>query len=371
MQLNLDWDQIIDVGDNFASAMWQACVKFLELGSLAPGKVVVDLACGTGGLGRRAAERVHGHGGRVICIDRSPRMIEAARQHTAGLDNVELIVHDAATVALPDDACDVIYCRFALPMFDDPAAVLARSLAALRPGGRFAVMGIGGAAHNEFFTTFADVVGEPLRRSVSLGETARLSGLLEHAGFEGVKTRSIRALTTVEDPAAYWSCLRGLFGIAQPQMPPELAQRVRPGQRLALELVFALGTKPDPDARTTHHVRSMNDMVAAARRSIRELTPYEVKRKLKNEPVVIVDVRDPDGRDARLKASVNIPRGEFEHRIGDVVKDPRALILIYCDTGQRSALAARQLQDLGYENVWNLYGGIAAWLADGMPVERR
>src|SRR5262249_17301813 len=140
---------------------------------------------------------------------------------------------------------------------------------------------------------------------------------------------------------------------------------------LSLEVVLALGIRHDPNARATQTVRSMDDMVAAARRSIRELTPYEVKRKLKGEQVVILDVREPDAREARLKNAVNLPRGELERQIGGGVKDPKALILTYCDRGRQSALAARQLQDLGYENVWNLYGGITAWLADGMPVERK
>jgi rhodanese-related sulfurtransferase/SAM-dependent methyltransferase len=371
MPSNLEWDSVTDVGDHFARCVWQASAKFLELGSLVPGKIVVDLACGMGSLGRRAAERVRGHGGRVIAIDRSPRMIEAARQQAAGDDNLELVVGDASALQLPDDSCDVVFCRFALPVLADPAAALARSLAVLKPGGRFAVMGIGGGIHNEFFTGLGDVVGEPLHRSVMYGELQKLTATLEDAGFEGVKARSIRALVTVDDPQAYWSCVRGMFGIAQAQLPPELAQRVQPGQRLALELVFALGTKRDPSARAVQHVRSMDDMVAVARRSIRELSPYEVKRKLKGEQVVILDVREPDAREARLKNAINIPRGELEQQVTEVVKDPRALILTYCDRGNRGALAARQLQDLGYENVWNLYGGITAWLADGMPVEHK
>lgn len=371
MLSNLEWDRVTDVADHFASCVWQASAKFLELGGLTPGKVALDLACGTGSLARRAAERVQGHGGRAIGLDASARMVEVARSQAAGAGNLELVVGDASALPLPDASCDVIYCRFALPLLADPSSAVARSLAVLRPGGRFAVMGIGGASHNDFFTMPGDLVGEPLQRSLRYGEPRKLATLLEDAGFESVKTRTIRALITVEDPRSYWSCIRGMFGIAQPELPPELAQRVPPGQRLSLELVLALGTRRDPGARTTQRVRNLDDMVAASRRSIRELSPYEVKRKLKGEQVVFLDVREPDAREARIKGAVNIPRGELEQRVGEVVQDPRALILTYCDQGRYGALAARQLQDLGYENVWNLYGGMTAWLADGMPVERK
>jgi ubiquinone/menaquinone biosynthesis C-methylase UbiE/rhodanese-related sulfurtransferase len=366
----LDWDSVSDVADDFGSCVAQASAKFLELGALTPGKVVVDLACGAGSLSRQVAQRVRGRGGRVIGVDASSRMIEVARQQAAGVDNLEFAVHDAAALPLADTSCDVIFCRFALPLLANPPAVLARSLAALKPGGRFAVMGIGGSSHNEFFTGLADILGEPLQRSLAYGDPRRLTAVLADAGFEAVRTRSIRALVTVEEPQSYWGCVRGAFGIAQPQMPPAVAERVRPGQRLSLELVFALGTRHDPAALAKQAVRNMDDMVAAARRSIRELTPYEVKRKLKGEQVVILDVREPDACKNRLKNAVNIPRGELEVRVSDVVKDPRTFILTYCGVGRLSALAARQLQELGYENVWNLYGGISAWIADGMPVDR-
>lgn len=370
MQATLEWDKAAEVGGHFGRCVWQASAKFVELGGLVPGKVAVDLACGTGGLARAAAERVRGRGGRAIGIDASAGMIEAARRETAGAEDLELLVGDAAALPLPDASADVIYCRFALPLLADPSAALARSLAVLKPGGRFAVMGIGGASHNQFFTGLGDVIAEPLARSLAYGDPRQLAMMLESAGFEGVKTRTIRALITVVDPRAYWACIRGLFGIAQAELPPEIARTVAPGQRLSLELVLALGAKRDPSARTAQRVRGLDDMVAAARRSIRELSPHEVKRKLKGEQVVYLDVREVDARETRIKGAINIARGELELRIGEAVKDPRALVLVYCDQGRYGALAARQLQDLGYENVWNLYGGIAAWLADGMPVER-
>src|SRR5262249_39124919 len=152
MLSSLAWDSVSDVGDHFATCVWQASAKFLELGGLSPGKVVIDLACGTGSLVRRAAERVQGNGGYAIGIDTSARLVEAAPQTLGGTDNLVFYVHAAAVLGFPDASCDAMFCRFALPLPAQPAAVLARALAVLKPGGRFAVMGIGGAAHNEFFT---------------------------------------------------------------------------------------------------------------------------------------------------------------------------------------------------------------------------
>lgn len=369
MSSMLEWDLVGDVADHFGACVSQASDKLLELGGLAPGKTVIELGCGAGSLSRRAAERVQGNGGWVIGIDASPGMIEAAKQQVTGLANLEFYVHDAAVLGFPDASCDVMFARFALPFLAQPAAVFARSLAVLRPGGRIAIMGIGAADHNEFFTQLADVVGGPLQWSLELGDSKKLADVLADAGFENVRTRSVRALVTVENPHTYWSCVRGMFGIAHPQVPPALAARVQPGARLSLELVFALGTKHDPRGQASRPVRNRADMVALARRSIRELTPYEVKRKIKGEPITILDIREPHECRTRLKDSVNIPRGDLEVQVRDVVADPRAFILIYCGGGGDSAIAARQLQELGYENVWNLYGGLTAWVKDGMPVE--
>jgi ubiquinone/menaquinone biosynthesis C-methylase UbiE/rhodanese-related sulfurtransferase len=366
----LDWDRVSDVADHFAACVVQASDKLLELGGLMPGKTVIDLACGAGSLCRTAAERVQGNGGWVIGLDTSPRMVDVAKQQTPGVTHLEFYVHDAAVLGFPDGSCDVVFARFALPFLAQPAAVLARSLSVLKPGGRLAVMGIGGAIHNEFFTALGDLVGEPLQRSLAYGDSKKLGALLADTGFENVRTRSVRALVTVEQPQTYWSCIRGMFGIGPAEMPAAVAARVQPGARLSLELVYALGTKHDPGAPATVAVRGKPDMVAIARRSIRELTPYEVKRKIKDEQIVILDIRESTETQTRVKNSINIPRGELEKHVRGVVPDPKTFILTYCGVGGDSAMAARQLQELGYENVWNLYGGLKAWIADGMPVDR-
>ncbi len=117
-------------------------------------------------------------------------------------------------------------------------------------------------------------------------------------------------------------------------------------------------------------MKTLKEMLAEARQIIPEQPPAELKKRLDaGEPVVVVDVRDPDEyRDGSIEAANNISRGFLEFRIGSVASDPSTPLVLYCQTGLRSMLAAKALHDLGYKNVVNLQGGFQRWAQSGLPV---
>ena len=117
-------------------------------------------------------------------------------------------------------------------------------------------------------------------------------------------------------------------------------------------------------------MKTLKEMLADARQIIPEQPPAELKKRLDaGEPVVVVDVRDPDEyRDGSIEAANNISRGFLEFRIGSVASDPSTPLVLYCQTGLRSMLAAKALHDLGYKNVVNLQGGFQRWAQSGLPV---
>ena len=119
-------------------------------------------------------------------------------------------------------------------------------------------------------------------------------------------------------------------------------------------------------------MRTLKEMLAEARQVIPELGPADLKRRLDaGEPVVVVDVRDPDEyRDGHIEDAANISRGFLEFRIGTVAPEPTTPLVLYCQTGLRSMLAARQLKELGFENVTNLQGGFQKWAQSGLPVAK-
>jgi len=117
-------------------------------------------------------------------------------------------------------------------------------------------------------------------------------------------------------------------------------------------------------------MKTLKEMLAEARQIISEQPPAELKKRLDaGEPVVVIDVRDPDEyRDGSIEAANNISRGFLEFRIGSVASDPSTPLVLYCQTGLRSMLAAKALHDLGYKNVINLQGGFQRWAQSGLPV---
>src|SRR5437867_7929920 len=121
---------------------------------------------------------------------------------------------------------------------------------------------------------------------------------------------------------------------------------------------------------TISSMKTLREMLAEARQTVPEEGPEDLQRRLKSDPPpVVIDVRDPDEyRDGHIEAASNISRGFLEFRIGGAVSDPSTPIVLYCQTGLRSVLAAKQLKALGYQNATNLGGGDQNSAASRFPV---
>src|SRR5579885_660039 len=82
-----------------------------------------------------------------------------------------------------------------------------------------------------------------------------------------------------------------------------------------------------------------------------------------------VDVREADEwQEGHLPGAVHVPRGNLESRIEGVVPDKTAPVVLYCAAGNRSAFAAKTLEELGYTNVHSLVGGFTDWKRDGLEI---
>jgi molybdopterin/thiamine biosynthesis adenylyltransferase/rhodanese-related sulfurtransferase len=81
---------------------------------------------------------------------------------------------------------------------------------------------------------------------------------------------------------------------------------------------------------------------------------------------VWIDVREIDEwQEGHIPGAVHVPRGHLESRIEGVVPDRSAQLVIYCAAGNRSAFVAKSLEELGYEHVHSLIGGITDWKRNG------
>jgi rhodanese-related sulfurtransferase len=85
----------------------------------------------------------------------------------------------------------------------------------------------------------------------------------------------------------------------------------------------------------------------------------------------LIDVReDNEWIDGHAATAMHISRGTLTGRIGSVVPDKTARIVLYCLGGVRSAAAAETLQKMGYTNVYSLTGGFKNYQLAGLPVQR-
>ena len=112
------------------------------------------------------------------------------------------------------------------------------------------------------------------------------------------------------------------------------------------------------------------EFIRKIRSQVEEVDPSVVQEHLGNG-MVLVDVRESEEWDAgHIPGAKHVPRGYLESRIEGAVKDRDQRVVLYCASGQRSALAANTLREqLGYENVASMNGGITLWKDRGYDVE--
>ena len=109
-------------------------------------------------------------------------------------------------------------------------------------------------------------------------------------------------------------------------------------------------------------------LVAEAKNKITEISPHDAAKKFKNGEAIIVDVRETDEWDEEhIPGAIHLSRGTIELDIEEKVPDSNAMIICHCGGGGRSALAAENLQKMGYKNVRSMAGGFKAWKAAGLP----
>jgi rhodanese-related sulfurtransferase len=112
-------------------------------------------------------------------------------------------------------------------------------------------------------------------------------------------------------------------------------------------------------------------LVDDARARVRELTVADVKRKLDaGEHFHLIDVREESEWAAgHLPKAEYLGKGIIERDIEQRIPDTSAEIVLYCGGGYRSALAADNLQKMGYTNVWSMDGGVRGWKQAGLAVD--
>jgi rhodanese-related sulfurtransferase len=113
-------------------------------------------------------------------------------------------------------------------------------------------------------------------------------------------------------------------------------------------------------------------IVEDTRKRIREVTIDEVKAKLdRKEKFLLIDVREESEYAAdHLPGAVHLGKGIIERDVEARVPDPNTPMVLYCGGGFRSALAADNLQKMGYTQVLSMDGGIRGWREKGFALTK-
>ena len=120
------------------------------------------------------------------------------------------------------------------------------------------------------------------------------------------------------------------------------------------------------------HSPAFLKIVNDAKTRVKELSVDDVRRKQERaETFHLVDVReDHEWAKGHLPGATHLGKGIIERDVETKIPDTSAEIVLYCGGGFRSALAADNLQKMGYTNVYSMDGGYRGWTEAGLKVEK-
>jgi rhodanese-related sulfurtransferase len=124
---------------------------------------------------------------------------------------------------------------------------------------------------------------------------------------------------------------------------------------------------------------TVDELLDEARARLSRLSPGETFEAMRRGEVVVIDIRERERRehDGRVPGAIEIDRNVLEWRCAPAcdwrderVSDPERVVVVMCNEGYQSSLAAAGLQRLGLSLATDMDGGFQRWRADGLPVER-
>lgn len=121
-----------------------------------------------------------------------------------------------------------------------------------------------------------------------------------------------------------------------------------------------------------HHAAGFLSIVNDAKKRVKEADFREIKKRMDaGEKMILVDTReDSEWARGHIPNAIHLGKGVIERDIENAIPDKNAPLVLYCGGGFRSALAADNLQKMGYANVISMDGGWRGWTEAGFPVAK-
>jgi rhodanese-related sulfurtransferase len=121
-----------------------------------------------------------------------------------------------------------------------------------------------------------------------------------------------------------------------------------------------------------HHAEGFLAIVSDAKTRVKEADFRDIKKRLDaGEKLIVVDTReDNEWARGHIPNAIHLGKGIIERDVENTIPDKSAPLVLYCGGGFRSALAADNLQKMGYKNVISMDGGWRGWTEAGFPVAK-
>ena len=121
-----------------------------------------------------------------------------------------------------------------------------------------------------------------------------------------------------------------------------------------------------------HHSPAFLAIVNDAKKRVKEADFRAIKKRLDaGEKMILVDTReDNEWAKGHIPGAVHLGKGVIERDVETTIPDKNATLVLYCGGGFRSALAADNLQKMGYKNVISMDGGWRAWTESNFPIAK-
>ena len=114
----------------------------------------------------------------------------------------------------------------------------------------------------------------------------------------------------------------------------------------------------------------IQDLISNSFNKYENISPLIAVTKMNGEDIVVVDVRDPqEFQKSHIENAINLPLSSLQDKLTSLEKYKKQTLLVNCQTGARSVSACKMLTKAGFENVYNLLGGIQSWEDYKLPIK--
>lgn len=116
----------------------------------------------------------------------------------------------------------------------------------------------------------------------------------------------------------------------------------------------------------------LNNLLGEKLRGYSSITPVQSTAMINHDDAVVIDVREVNEySDGHIINSVHIPLSNLKNRMSELEKHKAKKVIVACRSGHRSSHACANLKKAGFEQVFNLSGGVMAWESANLPLIKK